>query len=560
MSGSPGWSRTLRPSYLVVFAVSAVSLSAQAGIGRYSMFDEAFTGSGSYGNPYKDVQADAAFTRPDGAVWRIPLFWDGEKTWRVRVSPDSLGTWSFRISSNDPGLNGQSGKFVCAESGLAGAIVASGRWPGHFERQNGAPFWFMGDTAWNYFTDIPEEKYGRAQAEAYVKARASQGFNVIHTSLLSEAGDGNTNGPPWKSIAEEQINPGYFQEADYRVAEANKQGITVGIALAWGDKQKKEPFAWRKFPSLDARKRYARYIAARYSAYDTYFLISGEWHGEVRTRDNVTEGELFREFVEIGNEFATAEPHGRMTGMHPMTSHGSVREFNAAPWMSFGDYQQNYEHLHGRVLASRGFTGPVVNSEYGYFLRDQNGDGKPDKSNSYSADDMRFASWDILMAGGYLVTGFGTTYFGGRRDPGPFDVAASKNRTWEEQMGYMKQLFEQLEWWRMAPADELISSAAQRAPDVRSAPQQGQRGGDLHPPGTTYWAMADPGRTCLAYVRGVTVPVRVDLGARGGKFRIQQYNPRSGVMTPPSERTLKDHYEFTPPDANDWVILMQAVD
>jgi hypothetical protein len=33
-----------------------------------------------------------------------------------------------------------------------------------------------------------------------------------------------------------------------------------------------------------------------------------------------------------------ADAKNRMIGIHPMTEHGSVREFNTAPWMSFADY------------------------------------------------------------------------------------------------------------------------------------------------------------------------------------------------------------------------------
>lgn len=539
----------------VLLTACAAALSAQSRTGRYEIHEAGLQASGSYGNPYVEVRADAAITGPDGTEWRTPLFWDGGKTWKLRVSPDAPGAWKYRVTSNDAGLDGKSGSFTCVESGKAGSIVPSKRWPGHFERQNGSPFWFMGDTAWAYFTDIADEKHDRAQADAYIKTRASQGFNIIHSMMLSEGGDGNQNGPPWKSIAEEQINPAYFAEVDSRIAAANKLGVTVGIAIAWGDKRKQEPFAWRRFPSLDARKRYARYMAARFSAHDVFFLVSGEWHGEIRTRGNVSDQEVFREFVEIGNELANAEPHGRMIGIHPMTNQGSVREFTSTPWMSFADYQQNYENLHGRVIFSRRLQGPVVNSEYGYFLRDQDGDGKPDKSNSYNVEDMRFASWDIAMGGGYLVTGFGTTYFGGRRDPGPFNLTAEKNRIWEQQIGHIRKFFEQTEWWKLIPADELLSSSAVRTADVRS---EGSRR-DLHPPVSTYWALAEPGQTYAGYVRGVTAPVRLELGARGGKYRARQFNPRTGEWKDSGEAALKDHYEFTPPDNSDWVFLLQAI-
>ena len=549
----------LRSAYLFVL-VTASAAFAQSGTQRYGVFEHSFTASGTYGNAYREVDAEATVVRPDGGFWRVPLFWDGENTWKLRVSPDALGQWRYRIASNDGGLDGQSGTFTCTESNKPGGIRASARRPGHFERQNGALFWFMGDTAWAYFTDIADEKHDRAQAELHAKARASQGFNVIHSMLLSEGGDGNQNGPPWRSIQEEQINPGYFQEVDARIRFANQQGLTVGIAVAWGDKQRKEPFAWRRFPSVAARKRFARYAAARFGAYDTFFLVSGEWHGEVRTRDNVTDEQVFREFVAIGDELAASNPHQRMIGIHPMTNHGSVREFAETAWMSFADYQQNYANLHARTVISRAMPGPVVNSEYGYFLRDQNGDGVPDKSNSYSADDMRFSSWDIVTGGGYLVTGFGTTYFGGRRDPGPFTVNADKNRIWENQMGFIRKFFEGLDWSKLTPADELISSPTPRGADRAADGTPGQRGRELRPPTTTYWAMADPGQTYVVYVRGTTEPVALQLGARPRKFRLRQYNPRTGEFGQPTEMVIKDQHALKAPDNSDWVFLLEGVE
>ncbi len=61
------------------------------------------------------------------------------------------------------------------------------------------------------------------------------------------------------------------------------------------------------FPDVEARKRYARYIAARYSAYDVYFIVSGEWHGEVRTRAAATE-EAVRQRVHRDRRRARRQP------------------------------------------------------------------------------------------------------------------------------------------------------------------------------------------------------------------------------------------------------------
>lgn len=540
----------MKPALLAAFAASLLPAWAQPSVERFALYEASFEAAGSPANPYTGIDAEAILMRPDGGAWKIPLFWDGQKTWKFRVSPDIDGKWTYHVRANDTGLDGRKGEFTCVRSRRAGGLRASGKWPGHFERQNGVPFFFLGDTAWGYFIDSPAENHNRVQAEYYARKRASEGFNVIHCMLLSEQGLGNQNGLPFEDLAAERINPGYWQEVDRRLAYANAQGLTVGLALAWGDKRKVEPFAWRRFPDLAARKRYARYISARYSAYDVYFLVSGEWQAEVRTRTGVSEDRMFHEFVEIGSALTVADPHRRMVGIHPMSRHGSVREFAATPWMSFADYQQNYRDLHANVLLSRTLRGPVVNGEYGYFLRDMNGDGVPDKDNSYSAGDMRFASWDIAMAGGYLVTGFGTTYFAGGRDPGPFAPDAPGNREWEQQIGYLRKFFTSLPYYNLAPADQLLICEAQRGGD------RIQKG--VHPPGTTYWALAYPGEIYVIYVRGTRLPVNLQLGARARTFAIRQFNPRTGEFTALEPSLIAGRYRYQPPDEQDWVVLLEG--
>jgi Protein of unknown function (DUF4038) len=370
---------------------------------------------------------------------------------------------------------------------------------------------------------------------------------VLHSSLLSELGWGNSGGMPFTDIATETLNPPYWKEVDLRMAHANSRGLVCGLALAWADKRKVEPFAWRRFRNLESRKRYARYIAARYSAYDTYFLVSGEWHGEVRTRPS-DEATIKQEFIEIGDALHAADPHARMIGIHPMTAHGSVREFvGAADWMTFGDYQQNYRNLHARILESRPTNQPLVNSEYGYFLRDQSGDGVPDKNNSTSVAAIRHATWDIVMAGGYVVTGFGTTYLGGGRDPGPFDVTAAKNKPWETQIGRVKSIFGELEWWKLAPHDELITCETPRDADSREFNQ-------VAPPLVTYWCLAEPGRQYLIYFRGLKSPLAVTLAADSGSLTAAQINPRTGERRPLG--AAAGQFEFQPPNEYDWVVLI----
>lgn len=540
----------------LVFAASFQALSAS--VPRFAPHEIALTATGTYANPYVELTAEAVLTEPDGRTTRVlPLFWDGGATWRLRFAPDKTGTWKWTVKSADAGLNGKSGSFECAASTRRGSIQPMAGAPRHFQYQNGERMWFMADTAWAYVTNSVEEKHDRATAQRYLTNRADQGFNVIHFMLLNEAGWGNDGGPPWHDIAAEKINPAYFAEADRRVAFANSKGVVTGVAVAWGNKRQHEPYSWGKLPNLEARKRYARYAAARFGAYDVYFIVSGEWHGEVRTRQ-ATEEPVRAEFVAIGDVLRAADAHRRMTTIHPMTEHGSTREFNGpAKWMDFADYQQNYREQHGRALASRSAAhAPIVNSEYGYFLRDQNGDGKVDKPHSYTVDDIRHATWDISMAGAYWVTGFGSTYMGGIRHPTTFLPDDPKNVPWEQQIGKVKQFFTTLEYWKLEPADDALSCPAARTADRASRVELG----DSHltitqAPATAYWCLAEKGKAYVVYVRGTTQPVTV-AGVAGSEWKAKRFDPRTGQSEDVAVSMEAGNAKLTAPDERDWVFAL----
>ncbi len=524
---------------------------------RFGVYERTFKHAGHYTNPHVEVWAIAQFVAPEvNTSTYVPLFWDGDKRWKFRFSPDRVGRWAWTITSNDEQLHGRRGRLTVMTSGRHGGVRPMKESPYHFQRQDGSPFWFLGDTAWALYTDNEQEQHDRASVKHYLDTRAKQGFNVLHSMLLSEAGWGNAEGPPFLDVGAEEINPAYWKEVDARVRLVNRHGITAGLVLAWGDKKGVEPFAWSRFASDEARYRYARYIGARYGAFDVFFIVSGEWHAEVRQRRGVSREQVRREFIIIGQALSDGDAHDRMVSIHPMTAEGSVREFVGAPWMSFGDYQQNYDALHARILKSRRFDRPVVNSEYAYFLRDANGDGVVDKPNSFQVDDIRHASWDIVMAGGYLVTGFGTTYFGGHRDPGPFHVDAEKNDIWESQVQHLRQLFESLQWWTLCPADEAIASDIPRSQDRRRRVDHNGRTLSIRaPPATAYWLLADAGDTYVAYIRGCGAPVRIT--AEPGNYVVRQFDPREGRFEELGIAKVDGEYAYSTPDERDWLIILR---
>jgi hypothetical protein len=537
---------------LMLASLSTTAPPAEANadaVPRFSVYETTLTAATDSVNPYAAVEAVATVQRPNGTRLQLPLFWDGGRTWKLRLSPDAVGEWRWSVRSDDAGLHGKSGAFHCEPSDRRGGIQPMAGYPYHFEWQNGTPCWFCGDTAWALYTDNAEEKHNRETVQHYLDVRSKQGFNVIHSMLISEADWGNAGGMPFIDLAAERINPAYWREVDARVRYLTEKGLVAGLVLAWTDKGKSNQ-SWQHFPSDEACLRYARYIVARYSAFPVFFIIAGEW---AMTNDDAAAHRLYEK---IGAEVRKSDPHNRMRAVHT-NGRGAehLKPFAGESWHSFGDYMQTYDNLHSSILACRDLKQPVVNAEYAYYRREAE-DGTVNKANSAEVDVTRAATWDIVMAGGYVVTGFGTTYFGGLRCRGPFDVDAAKNDDWETQVQHLLAFFTAREWWKLTPRDDLLTAPVERGKDENV---RGDRSG--RPPRIAYWALAEPGREYLAYVRGVgdvTLSLGDGVGGVGGKtFTVRRFDPRTGAYT-----ALPDHQgqslRLETPDERDWAFEVRV--
>ncbi|MEX2264821.1 MAG: DUF4038 domain-containing protein [Bryobacteraceae bacterium] len=516
--------------------IAASSLRAEDEVKRFEVFEASFEAKAGQENPYTEISAEAQFTRPDGSVWTVPLFWNGDRSWKVRVSPDVEGPWTFVVRSAEPSLNGQSGGFVCLRSSSRGGIRPMTGRPYHFQYQDGTPMWWFGDTAWRAFSADMSEHLDRTSVQRYVEVRARQGFNYIHVDVTGTGGVAageNEESPMFFDLPGEKLNAYYFREVDARLRFMNARGITVGLVLAWG---RGYP-SWRTFASDEARFRYTRYIAARYAAFNVIFIVAGE-HGYMLDRVALWD--------ELGRLLARTDPHERMIGIHAGPgATDSSEAFADADWCSFGDYMQKYlapaneeatdrnrDELRAAFLATRSHGKPIVHAEYAYFQRDRDGDGRVDKQHSHTRTSFRRISWALAMTGGYFVTGFGTTYYGGWRDPHRFDVDHPAYDEAEEDLIRIKNLFTSLKWWELEVQDRLLSG----------------------PPGGYRYCLADPGGVYVVYTSGVTSS-RIDL--EPGSYSLRRYDTRTGEVSDIGTFTGAKSIQLDAPDAQDWVFLME---
>lgn len=533
-------------------------------VAQHDVHEATFHHAAAVANPYTDLSATATLTAPDGSTRTIPLFWDGGDRWKLRFSPDQPGTWSYAVDSADAGLDAGAGSFEVAPSANRGGIQRMASNPRHFQYQDGTPTWFMGDTNWALFYDSPAgsgENLNPTTRQNYIDRRADQGFNVIHSQVVF--GSLNNNVPSWtnsggtafntdtRAFTGEALNPAFFQQLDEDVAYLNSKGITSGLVLAWAEIPDSSEHDYRDFPDADARLRYAEYVAARYSAYNVYFVVAGEWQKALNASA----------YDALGHKVAEADPHDRLITIHNWQETQS--NFGDEEWAGFGEYRQMYGQLHQRILAMRDRfpDGPAVASEYAYYLRDQDHNGHPDKPNSGTLDDIRHATWDIAMAGGYFVTGFGSTYYGGMRHPTAFD-SESRDADWEAQVQHVRTLFTGLPWWTLAPADHLITAATDQGdPITRStADVPGTSSRPQHQSHRTFWALADEGQTYVGYFRGIDGEIRIDLGdVDVATYLVQLFNPRTGEFLDMGSYTGDDAITLAAPSTDDWVIVARLV-
>lgn len=143
-------------------------------------------------------------------------------------------------------------------------------------KENGEPFFWMGDTAWELLHRCSKE-----QIEMYLENRRAKGFNLIQTVILAELDglrDPNVYGDlPLVDDDPTQPNEAYFDVVDFTIETARQKGLYIGLLPTWGDKVTK---LWGVGPVIfdsDNARMYGRWLAQRYqSAVNLIWILGGD--------------------------------------------------------------------------------------------------------------------------------------------------------------------------------------------------------------------------------------------------------------------------------------------
>jgi hypothetical protein len=156
-----------------------------------------------------------------------------------------------------------------------GRVIVAGN---HHDLQyeDGTPFFWLGDTGWELFHRLKKEEIAH-----YLGNRASKGFTVIQSVILAEF-DGlhkpNAYGEvPFLGMDPGKPNEKYFELVDWTVAEAEKNGLIMGLLPTWGDKVTQ---LWGTGPVIFHEKNaydYGLFLGKRYArARNIVWILGGD--------------------------------------------------------------------------------------------------------------------------------------------------------------------------------------------------------------------------------------------------------------------------------------------
>lgn len=413
----------------------------------------------------------------------------------------------------------------------------------HLVYQDGSPFFYLGDTAWELF-----HRLDREEADRYIEDRAQKGFTVIQAVALAELNgltEPNRYGHlPLGNNDPGQPNEDYFKHVDYVVNKAEMMDMFVGLLPTWGDKFNKK---WGVGPEIftpENARTYGAWIGNRYKDKPIIWILGGD-----RSPENDTHKAITRAMAE---GIRSAVGNKQLITYHPMGGASSADFFHGDQWLDFNMFQSGHGAYHipnyEKTLAARSLTPPkpVVDGEPRY--EDHPVDWKPEKGWFDDFDVRQAAYWSMLSgAAGHTYGNHNIWQF---YEKGRKPISSART-PWKdaleqpgsEQMGYMKDLFESRPWQKLTPDQSLITVHDTSKHHVRAA-------------------RAEDGSFIMVYMPGGE-PTRVDLTKIADRnVNAWWYNPGNGAAARIGKFKNGHVKEFDPPGesftGNDWVLVLDA--
>ncbi len=415
--------------------------------------------------------------------------------------------------------------------------------------EEGKPFFWLGDTAWELFHRLNLE-----EAKEYLSNRAAKRFTVIQAVVLAEF-DGlriaNANGDlPLIDNDPTHPNEAYFNHVDAIVELAANLGLYIGMLPTWGDKV---TAMWGSGPVIfnpENARIYGSWLGKRYAKMtNIIWILGGDRPAATETEDYLPVWRAMAEGIDEGVGFRVLKTY------HPMGGYSSSHWLHEERWLSINMMQSGHGGGHDvpvwdMVTQDYGLkpVKPVLDGEPNYEDHPVSPWPKWDPANGYYRDyDVRKQIYRSVFAGACGVT-YGHhsiwQFFQPGRDPITYP-----DRFWNEaldrpgacQVQYLRALIESQPYMGRIPDQAMLVSD----PGSGGEHMQATRDKD--------------GRYALVYcptAREVTV--KLDIFKENSVYA-SWYDPRTGQYQAIGGFPNKGTKTFTPPpDGPDWVLVLET--
>ena len=513
-----------------------------------------------YENPFLDVSIWAEFRGPSGRVIRREAYWDGGRDYKVSFAPTELGTWTYTLSAPaDSGLDGASGALSCVpytgdlpiyKHGFL-KVSDNGQ---YFTYADGTPFFWLGDTHWGFIAGERwnESNYDKTDSMFRYMAdkRAAQRFTVYQTNLRA---DGNF--PTAHYWVDERIGElpdvaFYQKEVDVRMQYLADLGMVNALGFSWA--------GGCLNGRLELQKRIARYIVARYGALPMIWTLAGESAGYTATqRQACNDG-----WREVALYVEQLDGYGALQTTHYPNERPYPDYYFDEDWYDFTLNQAG----HGDLPISTTYieehrknhpNKPFVEGESLYEFCSSL---EPNGSRMITPMMLRRIAYLTMQLGGagytYGAQGIWDHVWEKPKEINPFNRFNQYGITWYEaiegpgadHMTYMRDFYESIRWYEMAPANELKRSGEMFSDPLFAGVMDPQ-------------VLATPDRTriCAYYPESVFRPIAM-CGLTAGTYHVQWFDPRTGTYTEVGDIAPEDGCwdGLGRPGAEDWMLVLTA--
>jgi len=514
---------------------------------QYGVFEQTLSAP----NPIPDpLSANVRVTfLARGSEETVEAFWDGDATWKVRYSPMTLGDYSFVVKSPGLALTPQTGSFTCVPNRGRHALerqgppVLSANRRHFMHAGSGKPWFWLADTAWNGPLLATADEW-----EQYAAIRAKQGFSAVQfVTTQWRAAYADESGRTAYQIVDSRlaVDPVFFRRLDQRIGVITRAGLVPVPVMLWALTSKSGESPGETL-SVNCAAQLARYIQARYHAFNPLWLLGGD--GDYRN-------EKAERWKEIGRAVFPPDLTRRPVSLHPRGLQEPWEGLKDEAWIDYFVYQSGHgsnvqkwqwQAWRGpaqgwRLTPAR----PVIDAEPNYEGH-VSYQGKP-----IDAFAVRRASWYSLLSAPIAGVTYGAHgVWPWMREPGPVlnHERAGNAPSWRECMQWpgaesmrvVADLMAAIPWTALRPDPQLVSPSA------------------VDDQFSNYIAAASADDRSLALLYLPANPsAALDLSVFDRPAQATWIHPGNGERTPGQRLPASKSVAVKPPGAGDWLLLLR---